>query len=106
MDVMVAILVYVAVGLCLGLFIARDAVLGLARSPRPSFWLWSIVVGPLIFATWLVIEIALRLMHSLDEWLDVAWDAMRAAPPPPPAVPPAPREGVDRDHAPAPWLVR
>lgn len=45
MTAIVAILVYLAIGLCVGLFERRDAVLGLDRAPSPFFWISAAFLG-------------------------------------------------------------
>ena len=45
MTAIVAILVYLAIGLCVGLFERRDSVLGFDRAPSPSFWVAAALLG-------------------------------------------------------------
>jgi hypothetical protein len=50
MIAIVSILVYLAIGLCVGLFEQRDAVLGFGRPPSAFFWISAAVLGAPVLA--------------------------------------------------------
>lgn len=50
MIAIVAILVYLAVGLCLGLYEQRDGLLGLDRPAHPGYWIAIALLGAPILA--------------------------------------------------------
>lgn len=45
MTVIVLVLVYLAIGLCVGLWVYRDALLGWERAPSPANWAILAVIG-------------------------------------------------------------
>ena len=51
MTAIVAILVYLAFGLCWGLYVKRDALLGWDRAPEPLFWVFAGLLGVPVFIT-------------------------------------------------------